>query len=147
MHNFSFDPRSAYTGRAPPKRGGGRGGGGVPFIPLSRVRSLLFFPSSLDAVSRARARRREIRPRKRTKGGDKGKRRPRDTRTMVAKQWADAGNLTDDRKCPVPSFDYYFPVPPPLDDNNNNNNNNAFALFPPLLPFLLSPFSLRMGIN
>lgn len=30
---------------------------------------------------------------------------------MVAKQWADAGNLTDDRKCPVPSFDYYFPSP------------------------------------
>lgn len=50
--------------------------------------------------SRARAKRREIRPRKRTKGGDKGKRRPRDTRTMEAEQWADAGNLTDDRKCP-----------------------------------------------
>lgn len=47
LHNFSFDPRSAYTERAPKR--------GVPFIPLSRVRSLLFFPSSsLDAVSRPR---------------------------------------------------------------------------------------------
>lgn len=100
MHNFSLDPRSAYTERAPKR--GGRGGGCpvYPFISLYVLSPLL----SLFAwtPSRARARRREIRPRKRTKGGDKGKRRPRDTRTMVAEQWADAGNLTDDRKCPVP---------------------------------------------
>lgn len=100
------------------------------------------FPLLPWTPSRARARRREIRPRKRTKGGDKGKRRPRDTRTMVAKQWADAANLTDDRKCPIPSSDYY----PPLDNNNNSNNNNN-AFFRPLPPLPSSSFSLRPGIN
>jgi len=64
--------------------------------------------SSASSFSRAGARRREIRPRKGTKGGDKGKRRPRDTRTMETEQWAAAGNSTDDEKRPLRTN--YFPT-------------------------------------
>ncbi|KAL2715412.1 hypothetical protein V1478_015110, partial [Vespula squamosa] len=39
------------------------------------------------------ASRREIRPQRGTKGGDKGKHRPQDTRTMESQQWEATGNL------------------------------------------------------
>ncbi|KAF7395659.1 hypothetical protein HZH68_009709 [Vespula germanica] len=39
------------------------------------------------------ANRREIRPQRGTKGGDKGKHRPQDTRTMESQQWEATGNL------------------------------------------------------
>lgn len=71
----------------------------ILFLYFSLILSLDLAPAS--SSSRAGARRREIRPRKGTKGGDKGKRRPRDTRTMDAEQWAAAGNSTDDGKRPL----------------------------------------------
>lgn len=76
------------------------------FLYFSLILSLDLAPAS--SSSRAGARRREIRPRKGTKGGDKGKRRPRDTRTMDAEQWAAAGNSTDDEKRPLRTN--YFPA-------------------------------------
>lgn len=86
-----------------------------PPIPDSRTLFLYFslilsldLASASSSSSRAGARRREIRPRKGTKGGDKGKRRPRDTRTMDAEQWAAAGNSTDDEKRPLRTN--YFPA-------------------------------------
>jgi hypothetical protein len=47
-----------------------------------------------DESVRARMRRRDFRPRKSTKGGFNGKRRPRDTETMVVEQWTATENLS-----------------------------------------------------
>ncbi|KAF7392970.1 hypothetical protein HZH66_008803 [Vespula vulgaris] len=57
--------------------GGGGGGGGV----------------GVGGEGDEGANRREIRPQRGTKGGDKGKRRPQDTRTMESQQWEATGNL------------------------------------------------------